>query len=209
MEADYLIVGLGNPGPEYRFTRHNFGFRLLDRLLAVCEAGAGVCYWPELQAEGAAVSIAGRKLFLLKPLTYMNRSGSSLAAIRTGGLLSAGTNLLVVHDDLDLPLGRIKLKAGGGSGGHRGIESIIAALGTSDFLRLRLGIGSNERGSDTVAFVLSSFTPEEETVVEKVLERALAGIRIWLAKGYHAAMCELNRALPGMLESKKNPPVSR
>jgi PTH1 family peptidyl-tRNA hydrolase len=189
---NHLIVGLGNPGPEYCFTRHNFGFMLLDRLVA--KAGeSDFRYHSGVRAEIAEIGLDGKRILLVKPQTFMNCSGESLAAVfpDTG---IAVKNLLVVHDDLDLALGRIKLKIGGGSGGHRGVESIAAGLGIHDFPRLRLGIGRPPSRGDTVAYVLSSFTPEEMTLGDGGLERAVEGLELWLRDGPVAAMNQLNRS---------------
>ena len=191
--GESLVVGLGNPGPEYAATRHNFGFMLLDRLLAAGGSEGSFRIYSKFPAAIARVRIGRRPVWLVKPLSYMNRSGQALA-----GLLAENPDfdpqaLLVAHDDLDLELGRIKLKQGGGSGGHRGVASIIEELGRAEFYRLRLGIDSPLRAADTVDFVLSPFAADELSRVETVLDRAAEGLFRFFTAGKAAAMNELNR----------------
>ena len=202
----FLVVGLGNPGPEYAATRHNFGFMLLDRLLAAGEPDGSFEIAAGLPVATARLQLDGHPVCLAKPLTYMNRSGLAVAGLlaKSPGLMPE--RLLVVHDDLDLPLGRIKLRAGGGSGGHRGIASVIDQLGRADFFRLRLGIDSELRGDDTVDFVLSPFAETELGRVDAVLERGVKGIGLLLASGSAAAMNEINRPQPEVEEKKLQVP---
>ncbi len=192
---DFLVVGLGNPGPEYALTRHNFGFMLVDNLRETLDPAGSFRYDSAIRSEIAIVELGGCLLGLVKPRTFMNRSGEAVAAVvELSGL--ATEKVLVAHDDLDLPLGRIRLRERGGSGGHNGIGSIIAKLGSEFFWRLRLGIGSPERGADTVAFVLSPFAADELPVVSGVLDRARQGLELFLTAGRSAAMNFLNRPQP-------------
>lgn len=185
-----LVVGLGNPGPEYRRTRHNVGFMVVERL-----AERWRIRWdrPRNQARGALGRVGDRQIALLEPLTYMNLSGSPVAqALRRYGL--APSDLLVVHDDLDLPFGRLRLRATGSAGGHRGVQSIISALGTKDFPRLRIGIGRPDGDHDVRDFVLDTFDRDEAVKLEAVLDRAVAAVETALRQGLDAAMNEFNRS---------------
>ncbi|MGZ8162233.1 MAG: aminoacyl-tRNA hydrolase [Methylobacter sp.] len=147
-----LLVGLGNPGPRYEKTRHNVGFLFLEEL--ACELG---CVWinePKFQGSFSECSIAGRKVMLLKPDTFMNRSGQSVGKISRYYKL-APEEILVIHDDLDFEAGIVKLKKDGGHAGHNGLKDIISHLGSKDFYRLRIGIGRPETGRSVADFVLS------------------------------------------------------
>lgn len=183
-----VVVGLGNPGPDYADSRHNVGFMVVDRLAR----RLGI----ELREVASARSGRGGpgdEFVLIEPLRFMNRSGPPLQAI-LDELGLDGASCLVVHDDLDLPLGRIKLKDGGGSGGHRGIESIIASLGTGEFGRLRVGIGRPPSGSDAVEHVLEAFSEADREVLEGILTRAEEGVLLWAEQGIGPAMNRVNAA---------------
>ncbi len=205
--GEFLVVGLGNPGPEYVGSRHNFGFMLVDRLLNAGDPSAAFKLCAGGLAAVARLRPGGRPVCLVKPLAYMNRSGLVLARLLETVPELDPEKLLVVHDDLDLALGRIKLKCGGGSGGHRGVASVIAELGRTDFLRLRLGIDSEQRGLDTVDFVLSRFAEPELELVVSVLERGVKGLLRYFAAGNAAAMNELNRAPREVLQSNDSDAV--
>ncbi len=182
-----LIVGLGNPGPEYADNRHNAGFQCLARFAE--RYGLRFSYY-RFRASLARGNALGRQLLLARPLTYMNESGQAVKPlVRHYGI--ALPDLLVVYDDLDLPLGRIRLRARGSSGGHRGVESIIQHLGTTEFPRLRLGIG-RPRNGDAVEYVLSDWLPDERPVVEAAYERAVEAIACFLQEGIVAAMNRYN-----------------
>lgn len=184
-----LIVGLGNPGPEYKDTRHNAGFMAVDLLAA--ELGAG--RWrTRCRSLAAEAFWGGEKVVLAKPQTFMNRSGEAVAPLlRWYGLGPSG--LLVVCDDLDLPLGRIRIRKKGGDGGHRGLKSIIAALGSGEFARLRVGIGRPGPEKDVVEWVLERFTAEEGPFVEESLVRAVRAVLVILEAGIEEAMNRFNR----------------
>ncbi|MGC8874832.1 MAG: aminoacyl-tRNA hydrolase, partial [Chloroflexia bacterium] len=167
--AEYLLVGLGNPGEAYVRTRHNVGFRCLSVLAARHRLSFRQKHG---QARLAIGEIAGRRVVLARPYTYMNRSGTAVADLLKWLQLPL-ERLLVIHDDLDLPLGTIRLRPRGSAGGHRGMRSIIEALGTESFPRLRVGIGRPANpAQDPIDYVLSPFTAEEEPVLAGVLERA-------------------------------------
>ena len=179
-----LIAGLGNPGREYRDSRHNFGFLVVDALAAAQHIRVWGFRFHSRIGKGR---LAGEEVVLQKPRTYMNLSGSAVApALRSYHLEPA--DLLVIHDDLDLPLGRLKITAKGGSAGHKGIASIIQQLGTDQFLRLRLGIGKPESSEDTVEFVLRPFRSGELKQRNEILDRAVEAVEVILSEGVEAAM---------------------
>lgn len=165
-----LVVGLGNPGPQYAQTRHNAGFWLVDELARQ----HGVQFRPDGKAHGEScrIALAGQELWLLKPLTFMNRSGLAVAALARFHRI-APPEILVVHDDLDLPPGTVRLKQSGGHGGHNGLRDLIAHLGSPDFLRLRLGIGHPGDRRDVLDYVLRRAPREEQALVETAIAEAL------------------------------------
>ncbi|MFQ5341586.1 MAG: aminoacyl-tRNA hydrolase [Anaerolineae bacterium] len=183
-----LIVGLGNPGPEYARHRHNIGFQVVNAL-----AEAHGLTFDKLQHKARVASglIGGEAVVLARPLTYMNRSGESVGPLVRSHHVPH-SDLLVVYDDLDLPLGTLRLRLKGGSGGHRGMRSIIQRLGAEDFPRLRIGIGRPPAGVDPADYVLSPFTEDELPVAVDVRERAVAAIEYWLDQGIEAAMTQYN-----------------
>lgn len=187
-----VVCGLGNPGPRYSGTRHNVGYEVVGRLAQV-EGGVWQRY--RKLAKICSVVVDGRHILLVKPLTFMNLSGSALQPlVRKWGV--DPEDLLVIYDCLDLPLGVLRMRAGGGSGGHRGVQSIIDHLKTRDFPRIRVGIGRPPAGGDSVFFVLSSFSPEERILLEGVLDRAAAATRTWITAGIEAAMNRFNKRTP-------------
>ncbi len=185
-----LVVGLGNPGAQYRDTRHNLGFCVADRVAAGCSALFDREKHDGLWAEG---SHAGRRVFVLKPLTFMNLSGGSVAkAAKSRGV--AAEDILVIADDVNLPLGAVRLRAGGGAGGHNGLKSVIERLGTNTFHRVRLGVGGGETpGGELTGHVLGRFRPEERAAVDAMLDAAAAAALVWVEKGIEAAMSLHNR----------------
>ena len=187
-ENTYLLIGLGNPGREYKDNRHNVGFMLIDRI-AVRLNARGM----KLQSK-AIVTTAdyeGRKLILSKPQTYMNLSGQSAQGLANFYKLPL-ENLLVAHDDLDLPLGTIRLRPGGGPGGQKGIASTIEHLGTKDFPRLRIGIGRPPGRMDTAAYVLQDFSRDEMYVLSEILDRAADAALTFVLAGLDKAMNNFN-----------------
>ena len=188
-----LIVGLGNPGREYSTTRHNIGFAVLNTLARKNGINFNKHYCHARAGEGR---IAGTEVALARPQTYMNLSGESVSALMRRYRLKT-SDLLVVHDDLDLPLGRIRLRAGGSAGGHNGLKSIIASTGSIEFARLKIGIGrpNNEADSRTevVGHVLSVFDPAERRTVEITVARAVEAIEMFIENGLEVAMNRFNR----------------
>jgi PTH1 family peptidyl-tRNA hydrolase len=182
------VVGLGNPGSRYADTRHNAGFLVLDRLASA--RGATFVRTPH-GALCADAALGGVPLVLVKPQTYMNRSGEPVAALARHLALDVG-EILVVHDELDLPLGRIKLKRDGGTAGHRGLESLVAELGSRDFPRLRIGIGRPPEGQEVVDWVLAPFAPDERQAAEASLASAVEAVAVWCTEPLEAAMNRVN-----------------
>lgn len=184
-----IIVGLGNPGKEYENTRHNFGSLVVDRL--VDELGGS--FKKSRRLYEAFLHKEGRdKVLFVKPLTFMNVSGVAVEkALRY--YKKKPDVLLVIYDDLDLPLGRIKFTRGGSSGGHKGIESIIELLGTKNFCRLRLGIGRPEGKIESYDYVLSKFLKGENSLADETIEKASAAVEFYFANGIQATMNRFNR----------------
>lgn len=183
-----LVVGLGNPGREYRRNRHNAGAMVVDRLAR----SLGKTFQRKVgQALVLEAGRSGREVILAKPTVYMNVSGRSVASLLRSFRLDV-EDLLVVCDDLDLPLGRIRLRPEGGSAGHRGLDSIIAAIGSRSFARLRVGIGRPPGSTDPVDYVLEDFLEEELPIIDDVLERAASTVWLALDQGIVAAMNEFN-----------------
>lgn len=187
-----LVVGLGNPGPQYERTRHNIGFLTLDAIAQQARAKEYRKY-SSLKPAGdyeifSATLPRTKGLYLfLKPLTYMNLSGKAALQVCMSKGLSP-KNMLVVHDELDLPLGRMKLKMGGGTAGHNGLKSLVAELGTETFARLRLGIGRPQQHMAVRDWVLTPFAEDEEPVVQSVVDKAAAVAAMYFARGMAAAM---------------------
>ena len=185
-----LIVGLGNPEPKYDRTRHNIGFDAVDTL-----AKAWQMSWKEnkrfqgLFCEG--VSPYGNKIRLLKPLTYMNRSGQAVRAVTDWYKISSHS-VLVVYDDMDLPVGRLRIRLSGSAGGHNGMKSIISHLGSQKFPRLRIGIGKSDRKKQTISHVLGKFSKEETVVIEEVLYLSVKAVECSLKEGIEKAMSLYN-----------------
>lgn len=182
-----LIVGLGNPGRRYQGTRHSIGARVVETLARRHRAA----FWEEGWADVAALTLNGIRVLLARPQTYVNVSGTAVADLRRRHRLRL-ENLLVVFDDLDLPVGRIRLRAQGGGGGHNGMRSIIASLGSEEFPRLRVGIGRPPEGVDPAAYVLSRFTAEEQPKVAAAVERAADAVEVFVRRGIETAMSAFN-----------------
>ena len=186
----YLIVGLGNPGSEYEWTRHNVGFLLIDKLAA--DAGVTVKRRECRSLLGSGV-IEGQRSKLVKPQTFMNLSGEAVGClIAKDELADAGKSLLVISDDLALPFGAIRLRARGSAGGHNGLKSIIATLGTNEFIRLRIGIQPEHQVSDAKKFVLDEFAAAERRALKEILERSSEAVRSVLRDGIARAMSLYN-----------------
>jgi PTH1 family peptidyl-tRNA hydrolase len=185
-----LIVGLGNPGERYEWTRHNLGFMLVDLLARQSNAQVKRA---ECRALVGRAELEGRAVELVKPQTYMNLSGESVACLlRKRSTLKPADGLLVVSDDIALPFGSIRLRPSGSSGGQKGLKNIISALSTDEFPRLRVGIRPEHPVSDTAGFVLENFPRAQRAEVEKVLERCAEALRAVLRDGIDKAMAQYN-----------------
>ena len=185
-----LIVGLGNPGAAYEWSRHNLGFMLIEKLAS--EAGIE-CKRRECQALVGRGEVEGETVKLVKPQTFMNLSGSTVSCLAAKHKLpEPGRHLIVISDDLALPFGRIRIRERGSAGGHNGLKSIIASIGTNEFIRLRLGIQPEHPLADTKGFVLDSFPRSSRAAVEQMIERGVAALRCILREGVLKAMSEYN-----------------
>jgi PTH1 family peptidyl-tRNA hydrolase len=195
MENTFLIVGLGNPGAEYANTRHNAGFLLVEKLAAKWKCG-----WTtekKFRARIAKAERNGKKVLLCEPQTFMNLSGETVGALKDFYQLPLA-QILIAVDDADLPLGEIRLRKSGGSGGHHGIESIEQHLASREFARLKIGIGRKDDLREITSHVLGKFDSAENELLEKILERASNQIEAWLEAGIEKAMSQFN----GVVDSK-------
>ena len=187
-ENTFLIVGLGNPGREYKDNRHNFGFLLMDRLTVRLNARMS-----RVQAKAlvGSVNYEGNKIILAKPQTYMNLSGQAIQGLARFYKLPL-ENVIVAHDDLDLPFGTIRIRPRGGPGGQRGVASTIERLGSKDFRRLRLGIGRPPGRMDPAAYVLQDFPKADLPLLSEILDRAADAALTFVTEGLNAAMNKFN-----------------
>ena len=187
----FLIIGLGNPGREYRDTRHNVGFMVVDQLCK--ELGISLSRMQSKALVGAGY-LEGKRIIVAKPQTFMNLSGQSV-----GGLVrfykAPLEHLMIAHDDLDIPLGTLRIRPGGGSAGQKGMASIIQQLGTQDFARLRIGIGRPPGRMDPSAYVLEKFMGGELDTLDLVLNRAVEAVRTFMRDGLDMAMTQFNGSL--------------
>lgn len=192
MASKRLIVGLGNPGAKYEKTRHNVGWRVIDALASRHNLGAGR---REKRAQSWDGSIRGERVKLAKPLTFMNRSGESVRALMDYYEITTD-NLIVVHDDLDTPYGRLRLRKAGGHGGQNGLRSIIQHLGDNGFARLRFGIGRPPGTMQPVDYVLQPFKGDDAIKADELAGRAADAIEVWLRDGIESAMSQFNGDAP-------------
>ena len=187
-----LVVGLGNPGADYERTRHNIGFRIVDHVAA--RHRIAIRPAKRLHALLGVGPVGRVEVALLEPQTYMNVSGRAVLAALDAHPVDPREDLLVVYDDLDLPFGRLRLRPGGGAGGHNGIGHIAEQLGHNEFARLRFGIGRPPAGEDPIAYVLAPFGREEEAQLPARLDAACDAIEVALAEGVAHAMNRVNAA---------------
>jgi len=184
----FLLVGLGNPGREYRETRHNVGFMVIDRFAR--EAGISLSRVQQKAIVGLG-HVGDQKVLLAKPQTFMNLSGESVAALVRFYKIPLD-QLIVVHDDLDLPFGTLRIRPDGGSAGQKGMQSIISRLGTQQFPRMRFGIGRPPGSKQGASYVLHGFSPEEKKELDYLLSRAADALKTFVAEGLEAAMNRFN-----------------
>jgi PTH1 family peptidyl-tRNA hydrolase len=187
-----LIVGLGNPGIEYQFTPHNLGFLLVDRLAQ--EAGVKVSN-RRCRSLTAKATIAEEQVLLAKPETYMNLSGLAVRELAEEYELTSGEQLIVAHDELAFPLGTLRIRERGSAGGHNGLESVIGALGTEKFVRIRMGIAPDHAVRDGARYVTSPFRKSQYETVDDMLERAAEAVKMILTEGVSKAMNRFNQRL--------------
>jgi PTH1 family peptidyl-tRNA hydrolase len=184
-----LIVGLGNPEAKYDRTRHNIGFEAIDKIAYAW--GASLKENRRFHGLFTEVGKNGQKMFLLKPLTYMNRSGQAVKAVLDWYKLTP-QSVLVIYDDMELPVGRLRIRLSGSAGGHNGMKSIISHLSSQDFSRLRIGIGKSQPEKDTVSHVLGKFAPDEQKIVQEVLSLTEEAIAHSLKQGIEKTMSLYN-----------------
>ncbi|PIS28707.1 aminoacyl-tRNA hydrolase [Candidatus Saganbacteria bacterium CG08_land_8_20_14_0_20_45_16] len=184
----YLIVGLGNPGEEYAKTRHNLGFQVIDQLAARWEIGQFKTKFSSLIAE---TRVARHKVIFAKPQTFMNNSGQAVQALLAWYKLGP-EKLIVIYDDVDLVLAQLRLRESGSSGGHRGVQSIIEAIGSPLFPRVRLGIGKNQPSQETADYVLAKIPPAEAKVLAEAVLTATEAVELAVRDGFKSAMNKFN-----------------
>lgn len=187
-QNSYMIVGLGNPGREYRETRHNIGFMVVDAFASKHDIKLNKVQNKAIIGIGKVGEI---KVILVKPQTYMNLSGQAVSALIRFYKIPLG-NLIVAHDDVDLPLGVIRMRPGGGSAGQKGINSIIERVGSQDFPRLRMGVGRPPGQMDAAAYVLQTFHKSEQEILDEFLKRAADAVECFLEFGLETAMNRFN-----------------
>jgi PTH1 family peptidyl-tRNA hydrolase len=185
-----LIIGLGNPGIEYQFTWHNLGFLTVDRIAN--EFGVDVRN-RQCRALTGRAKIGSGTVLLVKPETYMNLSGMAVRELASKYEAEPETDIIVIHDELDLPLGTIRIRQRGSSAGHNGVESVIGALGTQEFLRIRLGIAPEGKVADGVKYVLMPFRKSQLKTVDEVIDTAAEAVKVILTEGPSVAMNRFNR----------------
>jgi PTH1 family peptidyl-tRNA hydrolase len=184
-----IIVGLGNPGVHYEGTRHNIGFHVVDQLAKINHISISAKRFKSIHGTGW---IDDEKVMLVKPMTFMNRSGEAVKKIVQ--FFQIGTeDLIVIHDDLDLAFGRLRFKRRGGDGGHQGVRSIIEWLGRNTFLRLKVGIGRPPQGMDPADYVLTSFDEVQQSELDMILSRAAESLKVMLVEGIETAMSRFQR----------------
>ena len=183
-----MVVGLGNPGPEYETSRHNVGFRVVDTLAGRIGMVLNRCRYRSLFAMG---SLHGVQVLLVKPLTFMNESGFTVSRWQQALCLEP-SRIILVHDDLDLPPSQLRIKVGGGHGGHRGVRSVLETMGSPDFLRVKVGIGRPREGQDAAKHVLGPFEECEGDVIQVAVQRAADAVEVLLEEGLEAAMNRYN-----------------
>jgi PTH1 family peptidyl-tRNA hydrolase len=184
----YLIAGFGNPGREYRNTRHNVGFRLIDSVVSEFNTKLTKV---QFKAMTGTIELDNARIILAKPQTFMNLSGQAVAALMRFYKIPLD-KVLVAHDDIDLPLGTIRIRPGGGSGGQKGLASTIEKLGTQDFPRMRIGIGRPSGSQEAAGYVLQEFSNADEKVLLDVLPQGVQAIKVFIADGLEAAMTRYN-----------------
>lgn len=186
----YLIVGLGNPGRQYEGTRHNMGFDTVDYLIDKYQIPQSGVKFNAMYGTGM---IGRQKVILMKPLSYMNLSGTPVQAMASYFKVDPETEMIVIYDDIDLNPGQLRIRKQGSAGGHNGMKDLIQKLGTQKFLRIKVGVGAKPKGWDLADYVLGRFSPEERKIVDESLVRAADAVKLILSEGVDAAMNEYNK----------------
>lgn len=184
----FLIVGLGNPGREFKESRHNIGFMIVDRIAEMMEIRLKKV---QSKAIVSTMKIDGKPIILVKPQTFMNLSGNAVASLAKYYKVSV-ENILIIHDDIDLPLGTIRIRKDGGSAGQKGVASIIERLGTESFPRMRLGVGRPAGKKQAATYVLEKFLPQEKDILEITMKKGVEAIKLYIEKGIEVAMTHFN-----------------
>ena len=192
-ESFWLIACLGNPGRQYAGTRHNMGFDAGDRIIEKCGIRESGVKFNAMFGKG---TIDGKKVILMKPLSFMNLSGGPIQEMAAYFKIDPETKLIVIHDDIDLQPGQLRIRTQGSAGGHNGMKDIIRRLGTEKFIRVRVGVGAKPRGWDLADYVLGRFTDSERVEIDKALDEACEAVGMIISKGPEAAMNEYNRKKP-------------
>ena len=185
----YVIVGLGNPGKKYENTRHNVGFAVIDKLAKDCDIKVNKSKHSAKIGEGV---IEGEKVVLAKPQTYMNLSGMSVRSLMDFYKIDPESELIIISDDIDLPTGNLRIRKSGSAGGHNGLKSIIANVGTQGFTRIRVGVGAKIEGEDLANHVLGHFNKDDAKIIEIAAETAAEAIKTMLTDGVDKAMNKFN-----------------
>ena len=185
----YVIVGLGNPGRKYENTRHNVGFAVIDKLSKDCDIKVNKSKHSAKIGEG---TIEGEKVVLAKPQTYMNLSGMSVRSLMDFYKIDPESELIIISDDIDLPTGNLRIRKSGSAGGHNGLKSIIANVGTQGFTRIRVGVGAKVEGEDLADHVLGHFNKDDAKIIEIAAETAAEAIKTMLTEGVDKAMNKFN-----------------
>ena len=185
-----VVVGLGNPGPQYDDTRHNVGWWVVDRLAYDWQFGTFEKEGRSLRTGGSVEDVS---VLLIKPATYMNRSGAALVDVDRLDELDLGSDLLLVVDDATLDVGRVRFRPGGGTGGHNGLKSVTSVLGTDAYARLRVGVGLAPEGADLSDWVLSSMSGDDESTIVGLLPELSQAVGVWMRDGIEEAMNQFNR----------------
>ena len=186
----HIIAGLGNPGKQYDNTRHNTGFDVVDELIERSRIPLGGVRFHSVYGKG---KLAGTQAVLMKPLSYMNLSGEPISRVLSYFKADPVRDLIVVCDDIDLPVGRIRIRRGGSAGGHNGLKNIIAMLGTDQFVRVRVGVGQKPAGWDLADYVLGHFDAQDRVIMDEAVKRAADAVEMILSDGVDAAMNQFNR----------------
>ena len=201
----YLIAGLGNPGRQYEKTRHNMGFDVADLLIERHNIPQSGVKFNAMFGKGM---IGGQKVVVMKPLSFMNLSGGPVQEMAAYFKIDPASRLIVIHDDIDLEPGQLRIRKAGSAGGHNGMKDIIRRLGTEQFVRIRVGVGAKPKDRDLADYVLGRFTDQERKLVDESLSEAADAVELLVTEGADAAMNRYNRKKPAQSKENAGPPRS-